>query len=412
MTSRERVIAALEHREPDKIPVDCGGMRSTGLMGMTYNELKRWLGISEGETKIYDLIQQLVIPEKWYLDKFQVDAVDLARVFADDPADWKTWKLPNGTAAKIPAWLRIERNDGAWVCVDNDGDILAEMPKGSYFFDQKLWPLYGKHRDNFDDLADHIDKVMWAYMTDPLWKNSEKPEFYSTLRERAKRLYEETDYFVMIGFGGQFFELGQFLYRMDEFMMNIISHQEEMKKMLDKLLEIHMEKLEPLLDAISPYVQLIVMGDDLGMQSGPMVSPKLYRELFIPRTKELYKMVKDKTDMFVFLHSCGAISEFIPDIIEAGVDVINPVQTNARGMEPEKLKREFGKDIVFWGGGADTQQTLLNGSEGQVQDEVSKNCEILMKDGGFVFTQVHNLLYGIPPANIIAMYDTVNSLRY
>jgi uroporphyrinogen decarboxylase len=286
------------------------------------------------------------------------------------------------------------------------------MPKGSYFFDQKLWPLYGKHRDNFDDLADHIDKVMWAYMTDPLWKNSEKPEFYSTLRERAKRLYEETDYFVMIGFGGQFFELGQFLYRMDEFMMNIISHQEEMKKMLDKLLEIHMEKLEPLLDAISPYVQLIVMGDDLGMQSGPMVSPKLYRELFIPRTKELYKMVKDKTDMFVFLHSCGAISEFIPDIIEAGVDVINPVQTNARGMEPEKLKREFGKDIVFWGGGADTQQTLLNGSEGQVQDEVSKNCEILMKDGGFVFTQVHNLLYGIPPANIIAMYDTVNSLRY
>ena len=412
MTRRERVLAVLDHGEPDKIAVDCGGMRSTGLMGMTYNALKKHLHIAGGETKIYDMVQQLALVEDWYLEKFRIDIVDLARVFADNPGDWNDWKLPDGTDAKIPAWMNIEKRGGAWVCVDNDGDVQAEMPEGSYFFDQKAWPLMGARRDSFDDLPEKIKKVMWAHMTDPLWKNSSRSDFYRMLRERAKKLYEETDYFIMIGFGGQFFEMGQFLYRNDEFMINLVSHSREMEKMLDRLLEIHLSNLEPLLEAISPYVQLIVMGDDLGMQSGPMISPKMYRELILPREKEVYKMVKDKTGIYVFLHTCGAVSEFIPDFIEAGVDVINPVQTNARGMEPEKLKKEFGGDMVFWGGGVDTQHTMIKGSEKTVRSEVKRNCEIFMKDGGFVFAPVHNMLYGVPPENIVAMYDELNSIKY
>jgi len=411
MTRRERVITALKHKAPDKIPIDCGGMRSTGLMGMTYNALKKFLGIREGETKIYDMIQQLAIPEDWYLERFQIDCVDLARAFSDNPEDWNDWTLPDGTAAKIPAWLKIKKKNESWVCIDDDGDILAEMPRGSYFFDQKLWPLYGIHKENFDDLGSYINKVMWSSMTDPLWKNAEDPDFYSILRQKAKKLYEETDYFIMIGFGGQFFELGQYLYRNDEFMMNLILHRQEMEKVLDKLLQIHVANLKPLLEVISPYVQLIVMGDDLGTQSAPMLSPAMYREIILPRVKELYKLVKDESDLFIFLHTCGAVAEFIPSFIEAGVDVINPVQLSAAGMEAEKLKREFGKDIAFWGGGADTQHTLLKGSEKDVREEVRKNCEIFMRDGGFVFNQVHNMLYGIPPQNIVAMYEEVNKFR-
>jgi uroporphyrinogen decarboxylase len=253
---------------------------------------------------------------------------------------------------------------------------------------------------------------MWVHMADPLSRHAGEPGFYELVGEKAQYLYHNTHAFIMLGFGGQFFEMGQYLYRNDEFMMNLVSERAEMEKMLDRLLEIHLSSLEPLLDAVSPYVQLIVMGDDFGMQSGPMISPKMYRDIFLPRVKQLYGLVKQKSDLFVFLHTCGAVSEFIPDFIEAGVDVLNPVQTSAQGMDPATLKQEFGREIAFWGGGVDTQKTMLNGTPGQVRDEVRRNGEIFIKDGGFVFNQVHNLLHGVPPENILAMYETANDLRY
>ena len=138
----------------------------------------------------------------------------------------------------------------------------------------------------------------------------------------------------------------------------------------------------------------------------------LNREIFFPRHKEIFQLIKKKSNLRTFLHSCGAISQVIPDLIEAGLEIINPVQTHATGMEPEKLKQEFGKDLVFWGGGVDTQHTLFHATEQEVRDEVKRNCEIFMTDGGFVFTQVHNILPGVPPKNILAMYDEVNHIRY
>lgn len=412
MTPRERVLTAINHKEPDKVPVDCGAMRSTGIMGVAYNKLKKYLGIKEGETKIYDMVQQLAIPEQWYLDRYQIDVIDLARSFADNPNDWVNWKLPDGSDAKVPAWLHIEKRNSSYVCVNEEGEVLAEMPSSSYYFDQKLWPLMGTHKKNFDDLEEILNHQMWAYMADPLWKNFGQPDFYERLREKAKKLYEETDYAIMIGFGGNLFETGQFLYRTDEFLVNLITERKEMEKMLDKLVEIYLSRLDPLLKAISPYVQIIQMGDDLGTQSGPMISPKLYREIFYPRHKKIYQYVKKNSNMYVFLHSCGAVSEFIPDLIEAGVDILNPVQISAEGMQPERLKREFGKDIVFWGGGVDTQHTLFRGTPKQVKDEVKRNTEIFMKDGGFVFNQVHNILAEVPPENIVAMYEAINEMQY
>ncbi len=410
MTSRERVQKALNHEETDKIPVDCGGMRSTGLLGVAYNRLKEHVGIKGGKTKIYDIVQQLAIPEEWYLEKFCIDVMDLARTFADNEEEWREWQLPDGSRAFIPAWLRIERKGDSWVCINKDNDIVAKMPADSLYFDQLIWPLYGVHKENFDDLPQSIEKIMWSHMTDPLWKNAERPDFYQLVREKARKLYEETDYAIMTGFGGQLFELGQFLYRNDEFMMNLLAHRKEMEKMFDKLLEIHLEKLEPFLDAVSPYVQIIVMGDDLGTQNGPMISPKLYREVFYPRHREIYQMVKQKTDIAVFMHSCGGIYEFLPDLIEAGVDIINPVQTQSAGMDPIRLKKEFGKDLVFWGGGIDTQHNLPNLTAQKVKDEVKRNVEIFMPGGGYVFNQIHNILADVPPENIIAMYEAVHEM--
>lgn len=412
MTPRERILTVLNHKEADKVPVDCGAMRSTGIMGVAYNNLKKHLGIEGGVTKIYDMVQQLAIPEQWYLDRFQIDAVDLSRAFADDPDDWIEWKLPDGSDALVPAWLRIEKRDNSWVCVNEEGLVIAEMPESSYYFDQKYWPLMGKHLDSFDDLEKYMNSQMWGYMTDPLWKNAGDPNFYEKLREKAKKLYEETDYAIMIGFGGNLFETGQFLYRTDEFLMNLITEKREMEKLLDKMTDIYLSRLGPLLDAIDPYVQIIQMGDDLGMQTGPMLSPELYKEMFYPRHKKIYRYIKDHSNLYVFLHSCGSVYDFIPYLIDAGVDILNPVQISAAKMEPERLKREFGKDIVFWGGGVDTQHTLFSKTPEEVRAETRRNTEIFMKDGGFVFNQVHNILAEVPPENIVAMYETVNSIEY
>jgi len=412
MTGRERVLTAIKHKEPDKIPVDCGSMRSTGIHGVAYNTLKKYLGIQGGETKMYDVPQQLCIPEQWYLDKFQVDSIDFARGFADNPDDWKDWSLPDGTPAKLPAWLNIQKQGDSWVCINNEGEVCGEMPPSSYYFDSKLWPLLGVEPRNFDDLGFQLSRSMWSYLSDPLWKNAGKPDFYSLLREKAEEMHESSDYAMMIGFGGNLFEGGQFLYRTDEFLLNLMAYPGEMEILIDRLTEVHMQNLEPLLEAVSPYVHIIQFGDDLGTQSAPMLSPELYRKLFIPRVKKLFQKVKEKTDMAVFMHNCGSISEFLPDLIDAGLDIINPVQIGAVGMEPEKLKKEFGRDLVFWGGGIDTQHTLPLATPEKVREEVKRNTEIFMKDGGFIFNQVHNIQAGIPPENIVAMYEEVNKIYY
>jgi len=412
MTRRERVLTILQHEEADKIPIDCGAERSTTIQAIAYNNLKKYLEINEGETKINDTIQQCVIPEQWFLDMFQIDVVDLARSFAENPADWKDWTLPDGSQAKIQAWIKMERRHDMTVIVNEKGEEICKMPDSAYYFDQSIWPLMGVHKDDFEDLSQYIKKVMWAYVTDPMWSKANEPNFYSMLRENAKKLYEESDYAIIMPFGGSIFEFGQYLYRTDELLINLITHKHEIRKMVEKLTEIYMEKLPDVIDAVSPYVQIIRMGDDLGVQSGPMISPELYREVYFPYHKTMFQTVKEKSDMYIYFHTCGAMSEFIPDLIEAGVDIINPVQITASGMEPEKLKREFGKDIVFWGGGCDTQHVLPYGSPEDVKREVRDNSKIFMKDGGFVFNQVHNILADVPPENIVAMFEAANEIRY
>jgi uroporphyrinogen decarboxylase len=412
MNKRERVMAILNHKPADKIPVDCGAMHSSGISAITYNALKKELQIQGGETKVYDIPQQLAIPEDWYLERFQVDVIDLARAYANDPKDWKDWELPDGSSAKLPAWLKIEQQGKDWVCRDQEGEIIAIMPEGSLYFDQIFWPFLDKHPEDFQDLQSHLDKIMWLHCTDPLWKNAKDPDFFNTMRQTAQNLYEQTDYAITANYGSLFFELSQWIFRNDEFFIRLITEKEMMEKMLDKLTEIHLERLEPFIEAVDPYAQVIIFGDDLGTQNNSMISPDMYREIFFPRHKEIFEFVKKNSNMRTFLHCCGAIYDLIPDLIEAGLDIINPVQINAAGMEPEKLKREFGKDLVFWGGGVDTQHTIFNATEEELRKEVKRNSEIFMQDGGFVFSQVHNILAGVPTGNILAMYDEVNRIRY
>ncbi|MDY0288380.1 MAG: uroporphyrinogen decarboxylase family protein [Sphaerochaeta sp.] len=410
MTRRERILAALNHKEPDRIPVDCGSMRSTGIMGLAYNSLKQHLGIQEGQTKIFDMVQQLAIPEQWYLDRFGIDSVDLSRTFANDSQDWIPWNLPDGSPAYRPSWVDIRKVGEDWVCYNDAGLEVGRMSPNLVYFTQTNYPLMGIEDADYTDLKKTMGETIWGSVADPAWRHGGRKEFPQMLRTNLLQLQKETDYASMFAIGGNFFENGQYLYRTDEFLMNMLIEEENTEKLLDRLLEIHIETVDRVLGGIGDLVDVLMFGDDLGTQNTTMISGDLYRKLIYPRQKKLFQYVHDHSDAKVFLHSCGAIADLIPDLIDAGVDILNPVQIGATGMDPKHLKREFGKDLVFWGGGVDTQHVLATGTVEEVRSSVIRNCEILMKDGGFVFNQVHNIVDGVPPENIVAMYEAVQSL--
>ncbi|MXI85223.1 uroporphyrinogen decarboxylase family protein [Sphaerochaeta halotolerans] len=410
MTRRERIQAALHHKEADKVPVDCGSMRSTGIMGLAYNSLKQYLGIKEGKTKMFDMVQQLAIPEPWYLERFQIDSVDLARTFADNDDEWIRWNLPNGSEAYRPAWVDIRKIGEDWVCFNGEGIEVGRMSPNLVYFTQTNYPLMGKENVDYTNLKKYLSETIWGYVADPAWRLGSREDFPQLLQANLKKLQTETDYASMFAIGGNFFENGQYLYRTDEFLMNMLVEQENVEKLLDILLETHLETVDRVLSGIGDSIDVLMFGDDLGTQNTTMISRDLYKQLIYPRQKKLFQYVHDHSNAKVFFHSCGAISSIIGDLIDAGVDILNPVQIGASGMEPKKLKQEFGKDVVFWGGGVDTQHVLASGTPEQVREAVLLNCDIFMKDGGFVFNQVHNIVDGVPPENIVAMYDAVNSL--
>ena len=404
--------AVLNHKEADKIAVDFGGMHSSGMSGMTYNHLKDHLGIKDGATRIYDVNQQLVLPEQWYLDRFQVDTRDIAYNFSFKEDDWQDWALPDGTKVKVPSWMDFQKCDDGWVIKDKDGDDIAKMRDSAFYFDQEIYPYYGKTKTDFEDIEEAVKKVNWMSLEDPLWKNAEKPGFYDSIGDAVKKIYKETDYSIIANYSSIVFEPGQWLYRNDEFFMKMLTDPKEVTALFEKLVERHIDKLGKLLPQIDGFADVIIFSDDLGMQSAPMISPDMYKELIFPWHKQVFDYVHNNSGLKTFLHSCGSFFHIIPYLIDAGLDILNPVQTQCTDMEAVKLKAAYGKDLVFWGGGIDTQNALPFSDEKTVRDMVKKNCEILMKDGGFVFTPIHNMLPGIPPVNIVSMYDEVNSIRY
>ena len=408
MTSRERILAAIDHRQTDRVPVDLGATPSSGISAIAYGNLKKHLGISQGNTRVYDVVQQRAQPEEFILDRFHVDVVDIGRSFNTADSAWQPTVLMDGQSAVYPAWFHPERQpDGSFIARMKDGLDIAHMPAQGTFFDQTYFPYLDDYPSDYRDLSKEMGRILWAALVHSPWDHAGDPGFWDTLRAKALALRQTSDRALMIVIGCNLFEWGTFLRRMDNFLMDLVAEPEQVEGLLDALMERHLAVLEKACRAVGDVADIIRFGDDLGTNGGPFMSPDTYRQLFKLRHTLLCDYVHKHSRMKTFLHSCGSIRALMPDLIEAGYDIINPVQTNCQGMEAAGLKRDFGGDICFWGGGCDTKSVLPHATPAEVKDHVKQRLEILMPGGGFVFNTVHNILPDVPPRNIVAMFEAV-----
>ncbi|MGL1891568.1 MAG: methyltransferase [Spirochaetaceae bacterium] len=409
MTSRERILATLDHKVPDRVPIDLGATPSSGISAEAHSNLINHLELDE-PTLIYDVVQQLAQPSDKLVDLLGVDILDIGRTFNDFPNDWSKMNLQNGNPAWSPAWFKPKQNKkGDWEVYHDSGKMIAYMPEGATFYDQTFFPWengYPVGRKAMSEALDEaMDHVLWSKLVHSPWDHSGKGDFYKILRENTLKLRASSDKALLVVNGCNLFEWGTFLRRMDNFLMDLYIDKENVAMLMELLMEKHMKSLKDTCDAVGDIVDVIRFGDDLGMDSGPFMGLDVYTELFHDHRKKLCSYVHENSNMKTFIHSCGSMEQYIPSLIDEGMDIINPVQTNCRDMDPIGLKKKYGKDIVFWGGGMDPRAILNRGNPEEVRVEVRRRMEIFAPEGGFVFNNIHNIMPDVPPENIVAMFD-------
>jgi len=400
MTGRQRVLKSLHREEPDRVPVDLGGTPgATGIHAIAYNRLKRALGLKGGKTKVYDPWQQLAKPEPEVLQKIGADVYPITF----PPEGWREDTLPDGSICYFPVdWQPVRLPDGSWGQKFR-GKIIARRAQNGLYYDPVYAPLANA---SIDDLKDFDWPAPYSFYRIPS-KNMPKDPFIALSKE-AKHWYENSDFALLGTFGGSIFEAAYGLRGFERFMEDLLINRKFAEALLDRLVEANMEYAKRYLDAVKDYIQVIMVGgEDIGTQQGPVINPELYREVIKPRQEKLWKFLKNNSSAFIFVHSCGSIYEFLSDFIDVGVDIINPVQLSAVNMESKKLKEEFGDRLTFWGGGCDTQKILPRGTPEKVKQEVRKRIRDFAPGGGFVFAQVHNIQPDVPVENILAMYEAV-----
>jgi uroporphyrinogen decarboxylase len=402
MTSRERVQTALNHQEPDRVPIDVGGTDVTGLHGIAYNRLKAHLGLAGGRTRLFHQYMQLAGVEEPVRERFAGDVVRLSF----EARQWKPWTLPDGSPCEVPAgWNPARLPDGSEAVIGADGRPLIQRHTHSPWFSPAgpICPFIQTPNDvaKYKPALRMMDRSPWL------------DETIEDLVSRAKKVRAETEYAIAGVFGGHVFAAAQLVRGMANFLCDLATDPALATTLMETIAELHMEEFAHYIEALDPYLDVVCVADDLGAQHGPQIDPRMWRKLVKPPMAGLYGFMKSKMKHAkLFLHSCGSVYEFIPDLIEMGVDILNPVQVSAAHMDTARLKVQFGQDLVFWGGGCDTQRVLPLGTAAQVRDEVKRRIEHLAPGGGFVFAQVHNIQPDVPPENMVALWDAVASVVY
>ena len=409
MNSRDRILAAFNHTEPDRVPIDFGGHRSSGIMAIAYNKLKKALNIESGDIYVYDIVQQLAIVEPEVLDILHIDVIEMGRGFLFNESDWKEWTLPDGTPCKIPYYINLEKHGEDWYLLNDQGMRIGVQKKGCLYFEQTYFPLAerGIQGDDFADLEEVLGSHLWA-IPHPGAHLSLNSTNLTQMKNTVRAFRNSTDRAIIGLFGGNLFELPQCLYSMEKYLEYLILYPEKVVELSQKLCAIHLKNLEKWLAAVGESIDIIAFGDDFGGQSAPLISLDMYRHFYRPFQKKLFQHTKELADVKILFHSCGDVESFINDFINVGIDAVNPVQINCKNMHPGLLKQKYGDNICFWGGGCDTRDILTFGTLQEVTQNVKELVDIFKPHGGFVFQQVHNIMANVPPENIIAMFKAIN----
>ncbi len=412
MNSRELILAAINHQNPDRVPIDLGATASSSISLVAYQNLIKYLGKNHLKTHVYDVVQEVVQPEMELLECFHVDVLDIGRHFNAAPDYWHELEIIPGHKALYPKWFKVEKQaDGSVLAYGSTGKAIGKMPQGATFFDQTIFPYEDGYPDNFSNYPEDVKKTVWGGFGFAPWDRANEKDFWKFLREKTIELKDSTDKALLLNIGCNLFESGALMRRMDNFFMDLLSEPVKVHSFLDTLMEDNMHNLEKTCEAVGDVVDIIKFGDDLGSTTGPFFSNEVYREYFMPRHKMMCDYVKAHSSMHTMLHCCGGIYELIPDLINAGFEILNPVQINAINMEPQRLKNEFGKEVTFWGGGCDTSRTLNRATPAEIKKHVRDNLEIFSKGGGYVFNTVHNIMPDVPPENIVAMFEAVHEFN-
>jgi len=379
MNSRERVITTLEHEVPDRIPFDLGSTFVTGITKNVYVRLAGYLGQEVGEVGLCDVVQQLAVVGEGVLEKLEVDVRGV---------------VPNIVRKGPP----IEQGEGGDEFTDEWG-VRWKRPQGGLYFDIVGSPFSGAISEK------DIDGFAWPGACDPA--------LFAGLAERAKEYYQRGYAVILENICAGVFEMCCRMRGAEQFYMDLAMNPKLASRLMDKFVELKIEYYKTAAEILGEYVQLVREVDDMAGQEALLVSPGMYRDLIKPRHKQLFEAQRKffPKPFYLFFHSDGAIYDIIPDFLEIGVDVLNPVQLTAKGMDAARLKDQFGKDLTFWGGGVDTQNILPRGTPAQVKANVTERVEKLSPGGGFVFATVHNVQDDVPAENLAAMVEAFRAAR-
>lgn len=377
MTPRERVLKTLNHEEPDRVPYDLSSTQVTAISNTAYANLRRHLGLPPVEPKTMDIAQQICVPDDDVMQRFGVDTRGLFPLISTN-------------------WNIDIREEGDYLAFIDEWSCKHRMPKeNGHYFSLAKSPL------NDTTLSKQaIDAIDWPDPSDP--------RRWAGLREQAEKFRNDGYAVVMRGLCAGILEMACRLRPMDKFMMDLAMDEATAVHLLEKIAELKARFWESALDEVGDVVDVVAEADDYGTQQSLLISPAMYRRIFKPLQAGLFSAIRKRLpNGYIFFHSCGNVRTLIPDFIEIGVDILNPVHITATGMEPIALKRDFGRDISFWGGGVDTQGVLPNGTPEQVREDVKRNVSALAPGGGYVFNTVHNIQSDVPPENIVAMWEAL-----
>jgi len=414
MNSRERVILALQHKEPDRVPLDLGATTVTGMHVSAVYKLRQALALDPPGTpvKVIEPLQMLGEIKLDLIEALGTDTVRLAGTgtsFGFKLEAWKEWRTFDGTPVLVPEGFNTTPEPDGDLLMYPQGDRSAQpsgrMPKGGLYFD----PIFRQHpidesnlnvEDNLEEFGPFADAEL------------------EHLNRESLRLHAETDKAIVVNLGmlslgdiakvpGQMLKDPKGVRSAEEWYISLSARPGYIYKIFERQTQINLANLERIHQAVGDRPSVAyVTGTDFGTQNGPLLAPKAYRQLFLPFHKQTNDWIHTHTAWKIFLHSCGSVFDLIEDFIDAGFDILNPVQTSADRMDPGELKRKFGGRVTFWGGGADTQHTLPFGSAEDVRKEVCARLKLFGPGGGFVFNVIHNIQAQVPVANVLAMYDT------